>query len=268
MSVASHEQLECRLPPARQQEDREVQWRPGSVLVSTVMPENSIDVLVVGAYAPELALIAHAAGADQAAQREGTASFTGTLHGLTLAGYAVGVGIPAAAIGMTRCLHEFRPRMAIAVGTCGAYDGRGIELEDVVCARRVQLVSTAAALGRGAMPAIMRAVCVPQALSASGFGRLALREVDVATTLALTTDDELAAQVGARSGCDVEHLEAFSIAAACEAFAVPSAIVLGVANRVGRSGRQEWQAHRARAETNASRTVLDWLERWAAQERG
>jgi nucleoside phosphorylase len=85
------------------------------------------------------------------------------------------------------------------------------------------------------------------------------RAVDVATTLSITTDDALARRVGEALGCEVEHLEAFAVAAACSAERVPVIAVLGVANRVGSAARDEWRRHHASAGKAATDVVAAWL---------
>jgi nucleoside phosphorylase len=89
------------------------------------------------------------------------------------------------------------------------------------------------------------------------------RRVAVATTLAVTTDDALAARVAERTACDVEHLEAFAVAEACVHANVPFAVVLGVANRVGSTARGEWRQNHHATGHAAGALVARWLERGA-----
>jgi nucleoside phosphorylase len=61
----------------------------------------------------------------------------------------------------------------------------------------------------------------------------------------VTTGDELAVAMARSTECDVEHLEAYSVALACRAADVPFLAVLAVANEVGSRGREQWaQNHR------------------------
>jgi hypothetical protein len=89
------------------------------------------------------------------------------------------------------------------------------------------------------------------------------RRVDVATTLAITTDDVLASRVADAYGCEVEHLEAFAVASACARERVPMAAVLAVANRVGSRARDEWRRHHGAAGKAATDWVAAWLRRGA-----
>ena len=242
------------------QEDESLHGIPGDAGVCAVTSVNSIDVLVVAAYAPELSFLAEAIGGPTAPLGAGGPDFRATVRQIDVVGQAVGVGLVAAAVGVTGALLAFRPRAVIAVGTCGAYDGRGVSRGDVVRARDIHLVSTAALEQRAGMPSVMAARHSADPRLSDGLGRLGLTEVDVATTLAVTTNDALAARISEAHDCHVEHLEAYSIAVACAAFGVPLAAALGIANRVGAGGREEWLAHHRMAERAAAEAVLRWLE--------
>lgn len=219
-----------------------------------------IDVLIVAAYPPELSALGEAFGRHSIAGADAPL-FVGKMADRSVVGQAVGVGLPAAAIGATRCLQAYRPRAAILVGTCGAYQGRGSMLGDVVRARQIQLISTAALEARAGLPPLVATTCATDARLSNGLGEWAAREVDVATTLAVTTDADLARRIADRGACDVEHMEAFSVASACAALGVPFAAIFVVANRVGPTGREEWREHHRSAEQAAASAVLRWLER-------
>src|SRR5258708_194041 len=186
---------------------------------------EELDLLVLAAFEPELSGVS------------------------TRARAAVGVGLSAAGGGTARALLEHRPKRALLVGTCGAYPGAGLALLDVVVAQRVHLVEPAVVEGRAAF-APSSALAIEVASLDVG-----ARRVDVATTLAVTTDDALARALRDASGCDVEHLEAHAVAVACAAAGVELAIVLGVANIVGAGARDEWRAHHAAASEAVARVV-------------
>jgi len=183
----------------------------------------------------------------------------------TVAAEAVGIGLAAAAVGTAKQLAARRPRAVVLVGTCGAF-GDAIALGGVAVSRRVVLAEPAVAEGRAGYPEPMQVELSAaeglamslgeRAASAAPRGRLA----DVATTLAVTTDDLLAARLQSFTSCDVEHLEAFGVASACAAGGVPFVAALGVANRVGASGRAEWRANHRTASEAAVGVVLGWLD--------
>jgi futalosine hydrolase len=206
------------------------------------------DVLVVAAFAPELEgfeeTLGGAATGDPAAPRRVFAR-------------PVGIGLVGAACGATRALEAERPRAVVMTGTCGAYAGSGLSIGDVVVGRCVWLVEPAVVLGQAAFPDPVPVRVEAHAPMAAAFAAAGARAVEVATTLAVTTDDGLAARL-ATCGA-VEHLEAFAVASACEAAGVPFAAVLGVANSVGSSGRAEWRAHHAVAGRAACDVVARWI---------
>ena len=176
----------------------------------------------------------------------------------------VGIGLVAASAGAMRALTERRPRAVILVGTCGAYEGAGLAIGEVVVATQIMLASTAEARGEGAMLPAMTGCFAPDAELAGALASCGARPAAVATTLALTTSDSLARTLRAHHGADVEHLEAYAVAHACAWFGVPFGVVLAVANEVGADGRVQWLAHHLQAEVAAAGLVSRWV---AALER-
>jgi nucleoside phosphorylase len=147
----------------------------------------------------------------------------------------VGVGLVEAALGTARALAAHRAHRVILVGTVGAYPRSHLSIGDVVVASRVLLASPSGALVPG----------MPQSVVAASDGFDATPSV-VATTLAITTDDDVAAAMGDSVQADVEHLEAFAVGRACELAGVMFSAVLGVANIVGARGREQWGENHVR----------------------
>jgi len=214
----------------------------------------TVRVFCASAYVPELSGLRSLLG-------DGLAGRTGAVDVIAR---TLGIGVVAAAATTTAALRDVAIDAVVFVGTCGAYAGRGLSVGDVVVGRRVRLVSTAMSEGRAAIPAPMRANHETGELS-DALARFGARKVDIATTLAITTDDLLAARVAEGSGCDVEHLEAFAVAHASAAAGVPCAIVLGVANLVGSGARGEWQRNHHTAGEAAGACILRWLESGAPE---
>jgi nucleoside phosphorylase len=174
------------------------------------------------------------------------------------------VGIAAAAAGTLEQLTRELPRAVILVGTCGAYPGSGKRVAEVAVASGTRVVSTAAVLGRGFIPDPVVPRFVANMEITSQLARVAASApIEVATTLAITTDPELAAVVGTKGGCGVEHLETYGVAAACERLRIPWGAVLGIANEVGPQAHQQWLAHHAETGAIACDVVLSWLEEGA-----
>lgn len=153
-----------------------------------------------------------------------------------LDGVALGVGVVPAGVAAARLLATDRPDAVVLVGTAGAYGD--VPIGAVVAARRVGLVSGTATLGLGYVPLAPPPLATDPALRAA----LALPEADVATLVAITTDPALAGRIGA--DWQIEHMEAYGVAAACAAAGVPFVAVLGVTNRVGPAAHAEWKANR------------------------
>jgi nucleoside phosphorylase len=223
---------------------------------AVVAARSPCDVLVLAAFDPELSSLREVLG-------PGLKGRVGTSR---IEARAVGIGLVASAVGAARILRAPLPRAVVLIGTCGAYarvDRAAPAIGQAVVAAGVRLVDVGAVLGVTELPSVLatlrrsdaglRAVLVSQGVS----------PVEVATTLGVTVDDEAAARV-ARTGAEVEHLEAFSVASACEAAGVAFVAVFGVSNVVGSSAREQWRAHHRAASGAAATEVVRWLERGAA----
>jgi nucleoside phosphorylase len=222
---------------------------------------NACDVLILAAFVPELAPLRASLG-DAMRARIGATD---------VAARVVGIGLPMSAAGTAMQLAELRPRAVVAIGTCGAYapDGTAgasprtpapLAIRDVVVARRVRLVDASVAGGVAQFPEPMSVSIDADAGLADALERAGARRADVATTLAITVDDATAARIARAAGVQVEHLEAFGVAAACAARGVPFGAVLGVANIVGARARDEWRMHRRQAAAAAAEVALRWVQ--------
>jgi nucleoside phosphorylase len=160
-------------------------------------------------------------------------------------GEILGVGAVEAALGAARVLAARTPECLILLGSCGAYASAGLSIGEVVVARRAVLACPAVAEQRAAFPDPIPRRAPSTNHTTRVLTPRGLREVTVATTLGITIDDALAASLARETGADVENLEAFAVARACELAEVSFAAILGVTNRVGARGRDEWRAHRA-----------------------
>ncbi|MEO7093245.1 MAG: hypothetical protein ABI175_08340 [Polyangiales bacterium] len=196
-------------------------------------PSNpgSVDLLILAAYAPELTGMRRLLG-DQ---------LFGNVSGVVVSCKAVGVGLPNATAGTTMRLLQLRPRAVVLVGTCGVYPGAAPLMGEAVVARRTVLVDPTEVEKRGAMPDPMARAMECNSMISLGLGNGRAPSLDVANTLVVTTDDVLAVRVGQSCGCAVENLEAFGVANACALQNVPFAVVVGVSNKVGSTGREEWR---------------------------
>ncbi len=210
----------------------------------------ALDVLILAAFAPELAPLRRGLGD----------ALTGVIAGISVAARVAGIGIPSASAGAATHIAGVDPAAVVLVGTCGAYRSAGFAIGDVVVARWLKLVDLGSLVGQTELleplsVAIEAHVPMSEGLSAEG-----ARAGSVATTLAITVDDSAAARIASGTRADVEHLEAYGVAVACAARGIPFASVLGVANFVGARAREEWRMHHGAAEEAAAGRVLRWLE--------
>ncbi|MET0385714.1 MAG: hypothetical protein ABW321_07130 [Polyangiales bacterium] len=214
------------------------------------------DLLILAAHAPELVGLRAALGADLA----------GSVSNVRVVCATVGVGLPAAAAGTQHQLRETRARAVVLLGSCGLYPRRTeFRPLQVVVPDAVQLVDAGVVNGKAAFPGPMQHVLTPSTTLSEGLAAQdpAVLRSGVATTLGITTDDAHARKLGRKTGCGAENLEAFAVALACEAHALPFASVLVATNAVGSQGRAQWREHQRKAAERGARLLLRWLKRGA-----
>lgn len=164
---------------------------------------------------------------------------------------AVGIGLVDATAGTTRALSRHGAvEHVVLLGTCGASPRSGLAVGDVVVGTSVRLVDPASVEGRAAMPFAGEPIALDHEVAGA-------RPATVANTLGVTTDDALAERLAPLG--DVEHLEAYGVARACQLASVRCTVVLGVANAVGSRGRAEWRAHHVEASARAAQAAWAWL---------
>jgi futalosine hydrolase len=158
----------------------------------------------------------------------------------------VGVGLVEAALGTTVALARFEPPRVCLVGTVGAYPGSGLRPGDLVAAGTVSLGVDGAEI-----PMVM-----PRCLSAEPF--VGFSPSRVATTLGITVCALAAERLGLQF--DVEHMEAFAVARACQVRGVRFSAVFVVANHVGPEGRSEWLSNHQAVSHKLARALIPVLK--------
>jgi nucleoside phosphorylase len=216
---------------------------------------TAADVVVLAAFDPELSPLRGVLGPGLA----------GRVGASVVEARAVGIGLVASAIGAARVLRAPLPRAVVLVGTCGAYarlDCTPPAIGQAVVGAGIRLVDVGTVLGVTELPSSLPTVRRSNEDLRRGFVEQGVPPVEVAGTMGITVDDEVAARV-ACTGAEVEHLEAFSVASACEAVGVRFVAVFGVSNVVGSKARDEWRANHRAASAAAAAEVVRWLERGA-----
>ncbi|MCE2504731.1 MAG: hypothetical protein J4G05_11865 [Chlorobi bacterium] len=153
----------------------------------------------------------------------------GLLTGIT------GVGLVEAAIGTLRMIAIDEPDEIVYLGTCGAYPGSRLEIEEIISGSVVRIGSGDTLTKKMRLPGPL-----PSELQCDSelSGRIVdVKEASVVCTLGITEESELA-KILSRLG-DVENLELFAVL--CAAGTIPVAGFLGVTNYVGESGEKEWK---------------------------
>ncbi len=172
----------------------------------------------------------------------------------------VGIGLPMAAAGTATVRAEVTPRVAVMVGTCGAYVSSPLAMADVVVARRLRFGTPGIAEGLSEFPDPMSIETSAPPGLVDALVRAGGKAADVVTTPAVTVDDPAAERLARWGGAQAEHLEAYGAAVACASRGIPFTAVLGVANAVGSRARDEWRANHRRAAAAAAEVVTRWLQ--------
>ncbi|HJK93115.1 MAG TPA: hypothetical protein RMH85_25025 [Polyangiaceae bacterium LLY-WYZ-15_(1-7)] len=209
-----------------------------------------VDVLVLAPTSPDLRGLRAALG-------DGLDGHVGALH---VRAKPIGVGLPAAGVGAARRIERYQPRAVLLLGTCGIYPGQaGYQPHDVLVAQQVHLLSHDVDAHRAAFPDPMSVRLAANAAMCAGLTATRGRLVNVASPLAETRDDTLAGSVPATHGCQAEHLEAFSLAHACQLLQVPFGVVLAITHVVGSYGRDDFRRFHRQSSLAAAEVVVGWL---------
>lgn len=162
-----------------------------------------------------------------------------------LPGETVGIGPVVAAANAARLLEKHRPSGVLMVGTCGVYPNCPHPIGSAILGLEVGLSYGVAAMGLGYVPRAPKPVsCQTWPLFDGTFAT-----AKVLTTGAITTDETLAGRLSDQ--WDVEHLEAFGVAYACQQMGIPFSVILGIANDVGPNAHVQWLTHREEAQEAA-----------------
>jgi purine-nucleoside phosphorylase len=134
------------------------------------------------------------------------------------------------------------------VGTAGAYPG-GPAIGTAIVAKRLGLSYGIARMGLGYVPRAPE----PIDIDPSWYADLDIPAHNVLTVGAVTTNEQLADRLC--DGWEVEHLECYSVAYACQQKGIPFITVLGIANAVGPLAHSDWLTNRDAAQ-QASREAI------------
>lgn len=154
----------------------------------------------------------------------------------------IGVGMVDAAIGATEILSQNKADLAWLVGTCGVFPRRpisrmsAVEISSFHWADANILQNEAAHVGT-----VSTRITRKEAFGSH------LETVACACTAGITTSDAWAERLAELSKCDVENLEGYAFAHACEHAGIRWRATFVVTNTVGAYGRTEYAANKEAA---------------------
>jgi nucleoside phosphorylase len=214
--------------------------------------DGRTDVLIVGASAPDLVGLRAQFGD----------SLEGAVRGLVVRSKVIGFGAGVAGATTARGLLAIQPRAVIQIGTCGVYPNQAdYRPYDVIVPTKVLALDHAVLRGQAAWPPPMQTTFEPSPAIVAGLatGRMRTFAVPVASPLAFTTDDNVAAQVRGLVGADAESMDVLGVASAAVGANIPFACVLGVTNIVGSTALRDWNQFKRDAVIQAAGAVFAWL---------
>jgi nucleoside phosphorylase len=217
---------------------------------------NSVDLLILSAYGPELRGMVPQLGEP----------LEGEIGGIRVMAKVVGVGLPVAGAAAARRLSEVRPRAVIHLGTCGVYPGlTQYRPHDVVVGKPIKLLDHAVVAGKGEFPAPMTTEVAPDEVMSGALlaASQKARAAPVASPLSSTKNDVLGAAVPTNVGAHMENLEAFSIGHACLLARVPFATVLAASHMTGTRADEDFRQFQREASLRAAELVINWLHNGA-----
>ena len=169
-----------------------------------------------------------------------------------LDGEVVGVGPVVSAVRTASLLETHKPDRVVLVGTAGVYNGV-IPVGTAVASARLGMSWGVASLGFGYVPRPPAPIEADREL----LGAVDLPAHNVLTVGAITTDPTLASRLS--DGWEVEHMESFGVALACQEVGIPFLAVLGIANEVGPDAHVQWLTHRDAAQGAARNAIVPLL---------
>jgi purine-nucleoside phosphorylase len=156
-------------------------------------------------------------------------------------------------VNAARIIEQQEPEAVVMLGTGGAYPG-GPPTGVAIVAKKLGLSYGVASMGLGYVPRAPEPIEVDPRLYAG----LGLAAHNVLTVGAVTTNEQLAGRLC--DGWEVEHLEAYSVAFACQQRDIPFIVVLGIANNVGPLAHSEWLTNRNAAQKAARDAIFPILQ--------
>jgi len=221
--------------------------------MSQIPSWSTVDVLILAAHPPDLRGLRPLLG-------DHLVSFVGQLR---VAAKAVGLGLATAGPSASKRIFQLDPRAVLFVGTAGVYPSvQGYAPHDVALASRARLIDLAVLAGLAEFPPpVLTEITLDREIG-EAVARCSphVRVASVASALAATRSDELAAQVPARTGAELENLELFAVAHACKLAHVPFAAMFGVSHVCGSTAPTDWPKFERNAAIAAAETAGRWLQ--------
>lgn len=193
--------------------------------------ESTTDILILGAFSPEIQPVRRALRGRRA-----------VVFGRT------GIGPINATLNTSKLLLEYCPNRVIFVGSVGAASTK-VKCLTVISAESVSLIDPCELLGKTeTLPQGQPILRADRRWTRSAL-KLSPEVIaaDVYTTVGLTRSRKLATIIAKDPNTQFESLELYGVAAACKAANVPWNSIQVVTNYLGPNGHKEWKRNYKRA---------------------
>lgn len=167
----------------------------------------------------------------------------------------IGVGPIEAGINAALLIKEFQPSSVYFLGSAGHYPNAFLSVGDVAIGHTYLFSDLGEVQNLSYKPEIMNpqlntsTVCLTEKFS------FKVKNCVVLTVPSITKNDEWSKKISEQLHVEVEHLEVYSIAKACQDFQIPFVSVLGISNEVGSHSHEQWKINQDLALEHASEVL-------------
>ncbi len=165
-----------------------------------------------------------------------------------------GIGSLRATQRVTLALAQKKFDLVLFCGTAGAYNSAA-DLSKVFACQKTLWSDGAVLLGKSYIPPHQN---LTETLECTEDFAFKIPHAFALCLPSITTDENLAAECARHA--DLEHLELFGVALACQEFKIPWSGILGVANIVHKNAHIQWKQNHVNASESAQQELLNLLQ--------
>lgn len=166
-----------------------------------------------------------------------------------------GIGAVDAGIQTALLIKEINPASVYFLGSAGYYPGTFLSIGDVAVGHIYRFGDSGMVDLKTYKPDIMNHAIENPTLCLTEKFSFKVKNSIVLTVPSITKNDELALKMRDYFKSEVEHLEVYAVAKACNMMNTPFFSLLGLSNEVGIYSHKQWLDHQDEAVKNASEVL-------------